>query len=406
MPKIHLWSDWRIMSHFLKRTWAEINLNNINENYKAIRGYVNAQSKIMAIVKADAYGHGVSIIAKELETAGADYFGVSNIEEAMQLRNCGIKKPILILGFTPPEYTAELIKNNITQTVLSFEHAQELSKQAEYIGERLIIHIKIDTGMGRIGYLYNQFENNSQSVEQITKTSKLNGLEIEGIFTHFAVSDEPQNDFTIKQFDLFMHCIKELNENGIEFKLRHCCNSAGLLNFPHMQLDMVRPGIILYGLLPAAGMKPPIKLLPAMELKTIVSCVKELEKDLPISYGMKYTTTKKTRVATLPVGYADGFARSLSNNAEVIIQGTRAKIVGRVCMDQCMVEVDNIKDVKQGDIVTLIGTDHGEIITMDDVAEKMGTINYEAVCLIGKRVTRVFFKDGHNTALINYILPN
>jgi alanine racemase len=203
-----------------------------------------------------------------------------------------------------------------------------------------------------------------------------------------------------------MQCIKELNENGVDFKLRHCCNSAGLLNFPYMQLDMVRPGIILYGLLPVAGMELPIKLLPAMELKTIVSCVKELEKDLPISYGMKYTTTQKTRVATLPVGYADGFARSLSNNADVLINGKRAKIIGRVCMDQCMVEVDSINNIQQGDIVTLIGEDQGDNITMDDVAEKMGTINYEAVCLIGKRVTRVFFKDGHNTALINYILPN
>jgi alanine racemase len=393
------------MSYFLKRTWAEINLDNINKNYKAIRSYVKSDSKIMVIVKADAYGHGVSFVAREFETAGADYFGVSNIEEAMQLRNCDIKKPILILGFTPPEYAEDLIKNNIAQTVLSLEYARELSRQAQVFGGQVTIHIKIDTGMGRIGFLYNQTGHNSESIEQIMQAAKLKGLQIEGIFTHFAVSDEPENDFTNKQFELFMQCIKSLHENGVDFKLRHCCNSAGLLNFPQMQLDMVRPGIILYGLLPSASMKSPIELKPAMKLKTVVSCVKELDKDLPISYGMNYTTTQKTTIATLPVGYADGFARSLSNSADVLINGCRARILGRVCMDQCMVDVTKITGVKQGDIVTLIGRDQDEVVSMDEVAEKMGTINYEVVCLIGKRVPRVFYKDGHNTGLINYILP-
>jgi alanine racemase len=393
------------MSYLLKRTWAEINLDHINANYKAIRSYIKEGCKIMSVVKADAYGHGVQVVARELEAAGSDYFGVSNIEEAKQLRNCGIKKPILILGFTPTELAADLISNHITQTVLNEEYANELSAQALAVGGQVTIHIKIDTGMGRIGFLYNQEGHNSESIRQILQVSKLKGLQIEGIFTHFAVSDEPEKDFTGKQFELFTKCIRCLHESGVDFKLRHCCNSAGILNFPQMQLDMVRPGIILYGLLPIAGTKPPIELKPVMELKTVVSYVKELEKDFPISYGMIYTTTQKTTIATLQVGYADGFVRSLSNSEDVLIRGSRARIIGRVCMDQCMADVTNIKDVKQGDIVTLIGRDNSEVVTMDEFAEKIGTINYEVACLISKRVPRVFFKDGHQTGLINYTLP-
>lgn len=390
---------------FLRRTWAEVDADCIAANYRAIREYIHDGCKILACVKADAYGHGAPFVAAEFEKLGVDYFGVSNIEEALQLRGSGITKPILILGYTPAEFAGEMIRENITQTILSLDYATELSKAAKKAGGTIKAHIKIDTGMSRIGFLYHDIEKDAGSVSDILSVSRLEGLELEGIFTHFAVSDEPENDFTKIQFGRFMDVIDKLEKNGLTFKIRHCCNSAGLLNFPEMQLDMVRPGIILYGLTPAAGMPMPIKLRPVMSLKTIISQVKTLTPSTAISYGMKFVTKGETRVATLPIGYADGFSRSLSNSAEVLIRGKRARIVGRVCMDQCMADVTDIPNASENDIVTVIGRDGDDVITMEEVAERMGTINYETVCLIGKRVPRVFLKDGKNVGTQNYILP-
>lgn len=393
------------MSFFLKRTWAEVDADSLASNFNAIRSYVRSDCKLMAIVKADAYGHGAPFAANEYEKLGADYFGVSNIDEAVQLRNSGITRPILILGFTPPECAGEMIEKNITQTVMSLDYAQLLSKEAEKAGGTLRTHIKIDSGMSRIGFLYHGGPEDDTSIEEILKVSKLPALDLEGIFTHFAVSDEPEKDFTKVQFGRFMQAIEKLSENGLKFRLRHCCNSAGLLNFPEMQLDMVRPGIILYGLTPAVGMPVPIELKPVMSLKTVISQVKTLSVGTAVSYGMKYETSGDTRVATIPIGYADGFARSLSNSADVLIGGKRARIIGRVCMDQCMADVTGISDVREDDIVTVFGSDGDKTIPIEEVAEKMGTINYETACLIGKRVPRVFYKNGKVVETQNYILP-
>ncbi|MDR3552194.1 MAG: alanine racemase [Clostridia bacterium] len=393
------------MSDYLKRTWAQVDLDNITKNFHAIRSFVRPGCLVMAVVKADAYGHGVPYVARELYLAGADYFGVSNLEEAMQLRASGIYKPVLILGSTPVSHAAELIRHGITQTVCSLDYAAALSEQAARAGGRVNVHIKLDTGMGRLGFLYNLTHHGSDTIGEIEKSVRLSNLDATGIFTHFAVADEPQNSFTRVQFELFTDAIDKLRQRGVEFRLRHCCNSAGLLNFPSMQLDMVRPGIILYGLLPVAGMPVPITLRPAMELKTIISQIKTLGAGVPLSYGLKYRTEKATTVATLPVGYADGFSRRLTNNAEVLVGGRRAGIIGRVCMDQCMADITGIADVQEGGIVTIIGRDGGAEITMDELAGHMGTINYEAVCLIGKRVPRIFFKGGQNVGLINYVLP-
>lgn len=390
---------------FIRRTWAEVDLDCIRENYEAIRSYIRPGCKIMSVVKADAYGHGVPYVAKELDLAGTDYFAVSNIDEAVQLRRCGIGKPILILGYTPPEYAETLIRNEITQTVFSLDYAAELSKAAEKAGGTIKVHIKIDTGMGRIGFLCNGNCDMKAFVNDIMKAKEFGNLDFEGIFTHFSVSDEPEKPFTKKQFDCFMQAIEILEQNGLKFKIRHCCNSAGLMFFPEMQLDMVRPGIILYGLLPSAGMPVPIKLSSAMSLKTVISEIKTLEKDMPVSYGMKYVTKQKTVIATLPVGYADGFVRSLSNSAEVLIAGKRAKIIGRVCMDQCMADVTDIPEAKRDGTVTIIGTDGQDAVTMDEIAARMGTINYETACLIGKRVPRVFYKGGKNVGMQNYFYP-
>lgn len=393
------------MSCFLKRTWAEVDADCIAFNYHAIRNYIHEGCKFMAIVKADAYGHGAPFVAGEFEALGADYFGVSNMEEALQLRNSGIKKPILILGYTPSEYAGEMISKNITQTVLDLQYAKELSKAAQSAGGTLKTHIKIDTGMSRIGFLYHDAENNSGSVNEILEVSSLPALDLEGIFTHFAVSDEPEKEFTKIQFARFMDVIEKLSQKGLNFRLRHCCNSAGLLNFPEMQLDMVRPGIILYGMTPSEGMPLPIELKPTMALKTVISQVKTLAGGTAISYGMKYVTDGEKRVATLPVGYADGFARCLSNRADVLICGKRARIIGRVCMDQCMIDVSEIDEAAENKVVTVIGRDGGDTVSMEEIAGFMGTINYETACLIGKRVPRVFYKDGKIVGTQNYILP-
>jgi len=393
------------MSCFLKRTWAEVDADCIAANYRAIREYIHDGCKFMAVVKADAYGHGAPFVANEFEKLGADYFGVSNMEEALQLRGSGITKPILILGYTPPEFAGDMIKQEITQTILSLPYAAELSKAAQSAGGTLKAHIKIDTGMSRIGFLYHDAQKDAPSIDGILKVSHMQGLDLEGIFTHFAVSDEPDNDFTSIQFSRFVGIVEILEQKGLTFRLRHCCNSAGLLNFPRMQLDMVRPGIILYGMTPAEGMPLPIALRPVMSLKTAVSQVKTVTEGTAVSYGMKYTARGKTRVATLPIGYADGFARSLSNSADVLIGGKRARIIGRVCMDQCMADVTDIPSAAENGVATVIGRDGGEAVTMEEIAGKMGTINYETSCLIGKRVPRVFFRNGKNVGTQNYILP-
>ncbi|MFT8888294.1 MAG: alanine racemase [Ethanoligenens sp.] len=393
------------MSDFLKRTWAEVDLDKIEKNYRAIRAYVNPRSKIMTVVKADGYGHGASFAAKTFDEAGADWFAVSNIEEAEQLRLSGIQKPILILGYTPPEFAAELIAKQITQTLFSLDYAQQLSAAAVQAGGTVDVHLKLDTGMSRIGFLYHGEEDTSALLQDACGAAKLPGLRIGGVFTHFAVSDEPGNPFTALQFSRFIHAIELLEEKGVHFALRHCCNSAGLLNYPDMQLDMVRPGIILYGLTPAVGMPLPIQLYPAMSLKTTLFQTKMLAADTPVSYGMTYRTPSERRLGTLPIGYADGYPRSLSGKADVLIRGKRARIVGRVCMDQCMADITDIPEAESGDEVTVIGCDGTQAIPMEEIAAHMGTINYETACLIGKRVPRVFFKGGRQVGQLNYILP-
>lgn len=392
------------MSDFLKRTWAEVDLDKIEANYRAIRTYVSPRSKIMTVVKADGYGHGAPFVAKTFDDAGTDWFGVSNIEEAEQLRLSGIEKPILILGYTPPEFAGMLIKQRVTQTLFSLEYAKQLSAAAVEAGGTVDVHLKLDTGMSRIGFLFHG-EEDAPALLRDAAAAVLPGLRIDGVFTHFAVSDEPGNPFTHTQFARFTRAIELLEEQGLHFSLRHCCNSAGLLNYPEMQLDMVRPGIILYGLTPAVGMPLPIELLPAMALKTVLFQTKTLTPDTPVSYGMTYRTPSERRVGTLPIGYADGYARSLSGRADVLIHGKRARVVGRVCMDQCMADVTDIANARSGDVVTVIGQDGGETVPMEEIAAHMGTINYEAACLIGKRVPRVFFKNGRQVGKLNYILP-
>ena len=391
------------MSEFLKRTWAEIHLDRLQGNFQAIQASLAPGSQAMAVVKADGYGHGAAAAAKALREAGAAWFGVSNLEEAVQLRRAGIDGDILILSFTPPEEAGRLAEFAVTQTVLSRPYAEELDAAAQAAGVRVRVHLKVDTGMSRVGFLYHR-EGDEAVLDDMAAACRLPHLTAEGIFTHFASADEEEDGgFTRRQFALFMDAVRRLEERGVSFALRHCCNSAATLRYPEMHLYMVRPGIILYGLSPAPWMEGMLPLDPVMELKTTVSMIKDLPADTPVSYGRIYTTGEARRVATVPIGYADGYPRVLSNRADMLLAGRRVRVVGRVCMDQCMLDVTGL-DVRESMVATVFGRDGEAFLPVEELADHMGTINYEVVCQISKRVPRLFVRDGQVVGQLNYIV--
>ena len=388
-----------------RRTWAEIDLDVAESNYNYIRSLT--KSKICPVVKADAYGHGAVNMAKMYEDLGADFLAVSNIEEAIQLRRAGITLKILILGYTPPKDANTLCYNDISQCVYSIEYAEELSEVLKKSGNKLNIHIKVDTGMSRLGFFYQDFNRDEKAVDEIARVCNMQGLVPEGIFTHFSVADEGDkgNSFTMRQYGLFKELIETLIGKNIKFKYRHCANSAAILDFPLSHFDMVRAGIIIYGLEPSSDIRNKGKLKPCLQLKSVVSHVKTIPDGTDISYGRKFTAEKEMKIATVPIGYADGYSRLLSGKGNVLIKGTRCPILGRVCMDQLMVDVSHIEKVNTGDLVTLIGTDGAETITADELAELTGTINYEIICDIGARVPRIYLKKGKEVNIQNYICP-
>ena len=389
---------------FLKRTWAQIRLDAIQQNYRTIAASLSSGSRIMAVVKADAYGHGACWSARALREAGATWFGVSNLDEALQLRSAGITEPILILAYTPPEEAARLAAFSITQTILTREYAAALSAQAQKAGVHVRAHVKLDTGMSRIGLLY-QHSGEQETLDDIEAICHLPHVTAEGIFTHFASADETEGDaYTRQQFALFMEALSRLEQRGIRFSLRHCCNSAATLRYPEMHLDMVRPGIILYGLAPAAWMEGILPLEPAMELKTVISMIKRVPPHTPVSYGRTFSTGRQTAVATVPIGYADGYPRCLSNRAHMLVGGQKAPVIGRICMDQCMLDVTGI-DAQEGMLVTVFGKDGSALLPVEEFAALSGTINYETVCLIGKRVPRIFLNGNEAVGRLNYITP-
>ena len=391
------------MSEFLKRTWAEIHLDRLQGNFQAIQASLAPGSQAMAVVKADGYGHGAAAAAKALREAGAAWFGVSNLEEAVQLRRAGIDGDILILSFTPPEEAGRLAEFAVTQTVLSRPYAEELDAAAQAAGVRVRVHLKVDTGMSRVGFLYHR-EGDEEVLDDMAAACRLPHLTAEGIFTHFASADEEEDGgFSRRQFALFMDAVRRLEKRGVSFALRHCCNSAATLRYPEMHLDMVRPGIILYGLSPAPWMEGMLPLDPVMELKTTVSMIKDLPADTPVSYGRIYTTGEARRVATVPIGYADGYPRVLSNRADMLLAGRRVRVVGRVCMDQCMLDVTGL-DVRESMVATVFGRDGEAFLPVEELADHMGTINYEVVCQISKRVPRLFVRDGQVVGQLNYIV--
>lgn len=393
------------MTKFLKRTWVQVDLDAIVHNFDVISHALRPGCKPIAIVKADAYGHGAVPVSKTLEAAGADFFGVSNLEEALQLRRGGITHPILILAYTPPEEADRLAENGIIQTVLTSDYARQLSEAASQSGCTVRVHIKLDTGMSRVGLPCRQTEDVTEAVEEAAVICRLPHLQVEGAFTHFASADEQaDNGYTAGQFARFMRVVEQLKAQGVSLPVRHCCNSAAIMVHPEMHLDRVRPGIILYGLAPdPSWMRPLLDLRPAMELKTVVSMVKTIPAGTPVSYGRTFTADRPTTVATVPIGYADGYPRAMSDRARMLINGRFAPVIGRVCMDQCMLDVTGIPGVEAGSVVTVFGRDGDQVLPVEEVAALCSTISYETVCLIGKRVPRVYLKHGEVVGHLDYI---
>ncbi len=372
------------------RVQANVNLEAIKHNLLEMRKKLKDDTRMMVIVKADAYGHGAVPLAKAIGDSGKiDYYGVAIIEEAVELREAGISKPILILGYTSKEQYDLVVSHDVAQTIFQYDMAKALSEEAIRQGKIAKIHIKIDTGMTRIGYY-----DTKESIDEIKRIADLENIEIVGLFSHFARADESDRTDAEKQLQRFIAFNTMLEQEGIHIPIKHMANSAGIIEFPDACFNMVRCGIATYGIYPSDMVhKDDIRLIPAMELKTHVIYVKDVEPGVGISYGATFVTTRQTKVATIPVGYADGYSRNLSNHGRVIIHGQYAPILGRICMDQFMVDVTDIKDVQQGDLVTLLGWDGDAYISAEELAEGSHSFAYELVCTIGKRIPRVYDRN-------------
>ncbi|WPC39517.1 alanine racemase [Clostridium sp. JS66] len=384
------------MFKYFNPAWAEINMDNVIHNIKEIRRVAKSK-EIISVVKADAYGHGAVELAPILLENGADRLAVALLSEALQLRKSGVKAPILIFGYTPLKYgkvkiydnAADIINNELEVTVLSYDYAKKLSKVAEKLNKNVKVHIKVDTGMGRIGFLPT-----AESVQEIYKISKLPNIIIEGLYSHFSTADEKDKSYSNEQFRRYLNFYNKLKNRGVNINIKHIANSAALIDLPYTHLDAVRPGIVNYGYYPSADVNHDIiNLKPTMTLKCNVAACRTLKKGSYIGYGRTFRTQRISQIATLGIGYDDGYNRLLSNTGKIIVRGKKAPIVGRICMDMCMSDVTGIDDVKVGDEVILIGESSGEKITVEDLAELMGTIPYEVTAKISKRVPRHYIKD-------------
>lgn len=368
--------------------WAEVDLQAIRHNVQEVRRLVGPKREIMAVVKANGYGHGSVQVAQAALKAGATRLAVARMVEAVQLRQAGISVPILILGYVPLEQVDKALEQDITLSVYRLDMAQGIAAKAEKKNLRAKIHLKVDTGMGRLGFLPGP-----EGVAEIKQVCRLKKLEVEGIYTHFATADETDKGYAKEQFALFLSILNILESEGITFPLRHCANSAAIIDLPETYLDMVRPGIILYGLYPSTEVdQAKVRLQPAMTLKTHIAHVKKVTPGTKLSYGSTYTVPEETVIATLPIGYADGYPRLLSSRGYVLIHGQRAPVVGRVCMDQCMVNVGHIPGVKIHDEAIIFGKNKDNCLPVEELATLLGTINYEVVCWVGSRVPRIYIE--------------
>lgn len=370
----------------MRPTRAEVSLDNISSNIQQIRKRVGDKVKIMAVVKADGYGHGATRVAKTVLQNKAEWLAVATVEEALQLREEGINSPILVFGLSPPEQAREVVRHQLSQTVCTKDLACALSDEARRQQQAARVHVEVDTGMGRLGI---SPEKAGRFIKEILC---LKGVQIEGIFTHFSVADEDK-DFTQLQIKRLKQTTSSLEKEKTHIPLKHAANSAAIMDIPSSYFDLVRPGIMVYGLYPSPRTNRTLPLKPAMSFKTQVIYLKKVPAGYSLSYGRTFTTRKKSLIATLPVGYADGYPRALSNKGEVLVKGKKAPVVGRVCMDMTLVDVTHIPDTKVGDEVLLFGKQENEEILVDELATKTGTINYELVCGISKRVPRVYINE-------------
>lgn len=381
------------------RVYAKIDLDAIVCNMERMHEKCNKGTQIMPVIKADGYGHGAVQVAEMLESYEYIWgFAVATLDEAIVLRTEGVKKPILVLGCVFPDQYMEMLRNDIRMNVYTEEMAVSIAQMAGSIGKKAYMHIKLDTGMGRLG-----FEIDEESVDMITRISKLEHAVMEGIFTHFAKADEMDKAFTHKQIEKFVWMIDALKERDVTFTYEHCSNSAAIVDVPEADMGLVRAGISTYGLYPSEEVnKDNLELKPALSLKSHVAFVKEVEAGTPISYGGTFVADKKMKIATIPVGYADGYPRNLSNNGYVLIRGKKAPILGRICMDQFMVDVTDIAGANFGDKVTLVGSDGDETITVELLGELSGRFNYEFICDLGKRIPRVYVRNGKISEQVDY----
>jgi alanine racemase len=379
--------------------WAEINLEHLSHNLREVRRLTRKDAMVMAVVKADAYGHGAVESSRALLDAGANRLAVAVLNEALQLRQAFPETDIMVLGYTPAHLYDAVAANGIIQTIYSMAHAKPLSDAAVRNGVNIRVHIKLDTGMHRIGMPATE-----ETIREILEISKLPGLVIEGIFTHFAVADEVDKSYTMKQVEKYNFVVQGLEAGGLSIPIHHVSNSAAIIDLPELNYNMVRAGIMLYGLYPSQDViKDRVVLKPVMSLKACLSHVKTLESGSGISYGLKYVTQGQEKIATMPLGYADGYTRMLSGKGEVLFKGQLRPLTGRICMDQCMFDVTGL-DAKPGDVAVLFGEDgEGNVLPVEFLADKLGTINYEMVCMIDKRVPRVYVRSGEITAVKDYV---
>lgn len=379
--------------------WAEVDLDALAFNIRQIREKTGPNERLCAVIKANAYGHGALVCAQTLLDNGADQFAVAVLNEAMELREAFPEQDILVLGNIPYGTEEESISAGLQHTVTSVEKARLLSEAAGRLGTTVRIHIKVDSGMTRLGFLPDD-----EGVQEVIEISKLPNIELEGIFTHFARADEVDKYWADRQYSNYCWFVDQLEQAGISFKLKHVSNSAAIMEMPQTYNDMARPGIILYGIYPSGEVLPEnLEIHPVMTWKTRILHVKTLREDRQISYGGKFTAHKGSVIGTLAIGYADGYSRAQSGKAEVLYRGKRVPVVGNICMDQCMIDLSEFPDAKVGDEVILMGRDGDEIITADDLGARFGTIGYEIVCAVNRRVPRYYKKDGELVGRINYL---
>ncbi len=380
------------------RIYARINMDNLRFNINKMKSMIKSDMKVLAVVKADAYGHGAVGVALRIRDL-ADYYGVATIDEAMELRQAGITEPILIIGYTDSEDFPKLIEYNITQAVYDVNECKKLSETAVKTGTKVKVHLKVDTGMGRIG-----FSADDMGVEEALKLKDMPGLHIEGIFTHYAKADELDKAYSYAQKERFLSFIADMEAGGVSFAIKHIDNSAGTMEIDDSEFDMVRLGIVTYGLYPSDEVDKSVEIRPVMTLISHISHVKTVEKGTAISYGGTYVADSPRRIATVTVGYADGYPRAQSNLGRVIVRGQYAPIVGRVCMDQMMIDVTDIPEASVKDEVILIGGTDDKYISVEEVAQYANSFNYELVCHIGRRVPHIYHEDGADTVCVNYLV--